>query len=59
MCFHAAITLCKYDEQDLAHEQLNRFEAMYSTVGKEAQTADADVVQQRQLLADALHTTTR
>ena len=28
---------------------------MYSSVSKETQTADMDVVKQRQLLADALH----
>lgn len=28
---------------------------MYRSVSKETQTADVDVVQQRQLLADALH----
>ena len=55
ICSDAAITLCKYDEQDAAQEQFSRFESMYSSVSKEAQVADMDVVQQRQLLADALH----
>lgn len=52
---YAAITLCKYDERDAAQEQFSRFESMYSSVSTEAKTADMDVVQQRQLLADALH----
>lgn len=50
----AAITLCRYDEQDAAQEQFIKFEGMYNNVGKEAQTADTDVVQQRHLLAEAL-----
>lgn len=54
-CSGAAITLCKYDEQEAAQEQFSRFESMYSSMSKEAQTADMDVVKQHQLLADALH----
>lgn len=56
--YGAAITLCKYDEHDAAQEQFSRFESMYRSVSTETQTADMDVVQQRQLLADALHSST-
>lgn len=54
--YAAAITLSKYDEQDSAREQFERFESMYRNVGRDTQTADADLVQQRQLLLDALQT---
>jgi len=50
----AAITLSNYEERDLAKEQFDRFERIFSSVGRDTQTADADVVQQRQLLLDIL-----
>ncbi len=52
--YAAAITLSNYDERDLAQEQFDRFERIFSSVGRDTQTADADVVQQRQLLLDIL-----
>ena len=52
--YAAAITLSKYDEQDSAREQFERFERKYRAVSRDTQTADADLVQQRQLLMDAL-----
>ena len=51
----AAITLTKFGEHESAQDQFARFESMYSKVSKEVQTADTDVVQQRQMLMDALH----
>ena len=53
----AAISLTKYDQLEAAREQFARFESMYSIASKEVQTADADVVLQRQLLIDALQQT--
>jgi len=52
--YAAAITLSNYDERDLAQEQFDRFERIFSSVGRDTQMADADVVQQRQLLLDIL-----
>ncbi|KAL0055485.1 hypothetical protein WJX82_001054 [Trebouxia sp. C0006] len=49
-----AITLSNYEERDLAKEQFDRFERIFSSVGRDTQTADADVVQQQQLLLDIL-----
>ena len=54
MVLAAAITLTKFGEHEPAREQFARFEGMYSKVGKETQTADADVVLQRQMLIEAL-----
>lgn len=50
----AAITLTNFNALEAAKEQFARFEGMYSSVSKETQNADADVVAQRQLLIDAL-----
>ncbi len=52
--YAAAITLSNYDERDLAQEQFDRFEGIFSIAGRDTQMADADVVQQRQLLLDIL-----
>ncbi len=50
--YAAAITLSNYDEPDLAQEQFDRFERIFSIAGRDTQMAD--VVQQRQLLLDIL-----
>ncbi|DBB06676.1 TPA: Bardet-Biedl syndrome 4 protein [Trebouxia sp. C0004] len=50
-----AITLSNYDEPDLAQEQFDKFERIFSIAGRDTQTADANVVQQRQLLLQILN----
>lgn len=53
----AAVTLSNFGETEAAKLQFDRFEALYGAMSKEVQSADADMVQQRRLLIDALHGT--